>query len=1448
MSAARHKVQVNDPAVAAQLAARGARLVADYGSFQVYETSQAGSPVSVQPGTEARDEYNFILLHAAKLDTSKPEVQALRKPVGAFQGKRMHLVQFAGPVKPAWRDELLATGVQIVTYLPHNAYVVYGDTASIVKVQALAANAPHIQWEGVYADDYKIHPDARLVDAQGQPRVIGTDLFAVQLVADTEANAATRQLLDKLKKQPFRKDHRVLNYHNFIVQLAPENLPLIAAQPDVVSIQPYFLPRKLDERQDQIIAGNLNGNLPASAGYLAWLASKGFTQAQFTNSGFAVDVSDSGLDNGTSLPNHPNLYIQGITSNASRVVYNRLEGTPNPGSTLKGCDGHGTLNSHVVGGYDDTVGFPHTDNANYHYGLGVCPFVKLGSSVIFDPDFFTLPNYTTLQSQAYNDGARVSNNSWGDQFPPDAGLYTIESQEYDSLVRDAQPVGSPYPTDGNQEMVIVFANGNSGPGVQTVTPPATGKNVFSVGAAENVQPFGMSDGCGIADSGADSANDIIFFSSRGPCADGRHKPDIMAPGTHITGGVAQAPNPSPTGTADPCFVASGVCGVLGSMFYPLGQELFTTSSGTSHSTPCVVGGCALLRQYFINNFGGPPSPAMTKSYLMNSARYMTGVYANDTLYSDNQGMGEMNLGTAFDGTPRILRDELATDLFTASGQSVSFNGTIATNGKPFRVTLAWTDAPGNTAGNAYNNDLDLTVTIGTNTYKGNVFQGANSVPGGTADSANNVESVFLPAGVSGTFTITITATDINSDGVPNNNYPLDQDFALVAYNAVFGIPPVINGIQPTNLMVLVTQPAAFSASVSGSTPFTFQWYKGPQPVPGATSGTFFTPSAQLADAGDYTLVVANRLGSATSAVATLTVVPTVPLPFALNTTSFSWSTDAGIPWYGQTNASHDGVASGRSYFIGDAQQTSLRTATNGPGALTFWWKVSSQANADILTFSDTAAGYSNALQISGEVDWNQNVVYLPAGQQSLQWTYSKDASISSGSDAGWVDQVSFAPGITQPRIVTQPVGQNTLAAMPVTFSVTAVGTPVLSYQWRLNGVDLPGATSTSLSLTNPGALDAGPYSVRVSSPYGSVTSVDAYLGVVPLAVSGDNTLGQIDVSLLATNAVGISAGAWHSLVLRDDGSILAWGENYDGQCNVPANLGNAIAVAAGGYHSLALNRNGTVTAWGANYAGQATPPAGLSNVVALAAGTWHSLALLANGTVVAWGDNTAGQSTVPAGLANVVAIAAGGSHSLALRADGTVVAWGENTDASGSFAGQSTVPFGLANVVAIGAGDYHSAAVKSDGTVVAWGDNSQGQTQTPLGLTNAVAVAGGGGHTVALRADATAAAWGNDWNGQSDFPPTLTNVIAVAAGNSHTLLLEGNRYAPPHLLRPQQLGKQFSVVLQTFAGKNYTLEYKTSLSAGAWTPLSTIRGNGSLQQLADANATGPQRFYHVRQW
>jgi subtilisin-like proprotein convertase family protein len=101
-----------------------------------------------------------------------------------------------------------------------------------------------------------------------------------------------------------------------------------------------------------------------------------------------------------------------------------------------------------------------------------------------------------------------------------------------------------------------------------------------------------------------------------------------------------------------------------------------------------------------------------------------------------------------------------------------------------RVTLAWTDPPPATVtGNAFVNDLDLEVSAGGRTYRGNWLAGGLSVPGGQADFRNNVENVVLPASTAGRMSVKVVAKTLGGDGVPGNGKPLDQDFALVVSNA-----------------------------------------------------------------------------------------------------------------------------------------------------------------------------------------------------------------------------------------------------------------------------------------------------------------------------------------------------------------------------------------------------------------------------------------------------------------------------------------------------------------------------------------------------------------------------------------------------------------------------------------------------------------------------------------
>jgi alpha-tubulin suppressor-like RCC1 family protein len=248
----------------------------------------------------------------------------------------------------------------------------------------------------------------------------------------------------------------------------------------------------------------------------------------------------------------------------------------------------------------------------------------------------------------------------------------------------------------------------------------------------------------------------------------------------------------------------------------------------------------------------------------------------------------------------------------------------------------------------------------------------------------------------------------------------------------------------------------------------------------------------------------------------------------------------------------------------------------------------------------------------------------------------------------------------------------------------------------------------------------------------------------------------------------IAAGNTHSLALKNDGTIGAWGDNSYGQTTVPVELSGITAIAAGYHHNLALKSDGSIAVWGDNSLQDVVPPSGLTGVTAIAAGTGHYLAINSNGEVVAWGNNWSGEATVPSGLTEVTSIAAGPGFSLALKSDGEVVAWGDNSY------GQTTVPSGLSEVTAIAAGNSHCLALKSDGTVVAWGDDSSGQATVPSGLTGVTAIAAGAAHSLALKNDGTVVGWGYDWIGQATVPSDLSGVKSIAAGGAHSLALKND--------------------------------------------------------------------------
>jgi hypothetical protein len=707
--------------------------------------------------------------HPAFLDQpTQPEEPHLRLRLGEFDplalpapgspaaqedGPSLRLVQFSGPIRDAWLEAVGACGLGLVSYVPDYAYLVWGEAGA---VDCLGQSAP-LRWHGPYRPAYALHPDlAAQMQASMPAKPAPTDVI-IQLYETPETSSAVRSILDEAMAV-LRQPKSYLGFQTLAVRLPSDRLAHLAGLPGVVNVEPLPRYQRNDEVQGQIMAGSLtaDGSGPTGPGYLDWLTARGFSTNPEEYP--IVDVTDDGIDNGSATPVHPDFYQFGEVTRPDRLAYNTNWTSD---AAADGLNGHGNLNASIVAGYNNRGGFPYVDAQGFHYGLGINPFGRVAGSKVFSSTWgWSLPNddFAALVAASYLNGARITTNSWGSA---SYGVYTWDDAVYDRLVRDALPGQT-----GNQEVTILFSAGNAGSSPGSTGSPGNAKNVLTVGAAENVRPT-WTDGCQIPPQGANNANDIIDFSSRGPTADGRIKPDLVAPGTHIQGAASQV-----TG-----YTGYSVCDA----YQPAGQTLYAASSGTSHSTPAVAGAASLFYHYYQKRFSAnPPSPAMVKAYLTNSARYLTGVGANDTLPSPSQGYGEVHLGRAFDSAVRTLVDQEV--VLRESGQLYTLQVRIANPDQPVRVTLAWTDAPGVPYAAAYVNNLDLEVEVESQTYLGNVFQGAFSTLGGQADPVNNLESVFLPAGASGLIQVRVRASNIAGDGVPGDGDLTDQDFALVIHN------------------------------------------------------------------------------------------------------------------------------------------------------------------------------------------------------------------------------------------------------------------------------------------------------------------------------------------------------------------------------------------------------------------------------------------------------------------------------------------------------------------------------------------------------------------------------------------------------------------------------------------------------------------------------------------
>jgi alpha-tubulin suppressor-like RCC1 family protein len=359
-----------------------------------------------------------------------------------------------------------------------------------------------------------------------------------------------------------------------------------------------------------------------------------------------------------------------------------------------------------------------------------------------------------------------------------------------------------------------------------------------------------------------------------------------------------------------------------------------------------------------------------------------------------------------------------------------------------------------------------------------------------------------------------------------------------------------------------------------------------------------------------------------------------------------------------------------------------------------------------------------------------------------------------------------------------------------------------------------------------------------------LTEVDAR---TPMYAWGDNTNGILGddtvigksspVSVVGgfTDWISAAVGSFHSIGVRANGSLWAWGSNNQGQLgdSTTTNRSSPVSVVGGfsdwiqasaslgttNSHSLGVRANGTIWAWGfgsngrlgdnstTNRSSPVSVVGGFSDWVSASAGGGHSIGVRANGSLWAWGYNTAGQlgdnsttsrlspvSTV-GGFNDWISVSAGNQHSLGVRANGSLWAWGSNLNGR---LGDNTVTNRSSPVSVVGgfndwvsasAGAQHSLGVRASGSLWAWGgndsgrlgDNSTTSRSSPVsvvgGFSDWISASAGYAFSNGIRANGTLWAWGENTNGQlgTNNTTSRSSPVSVVGGFSDWLETSAGR-------------------------------------------------------------------------
>lgn len=790
---------------------RGAAVLA---IVTVLLAGMAGNVLAQGPGGPATAEIRLKSVTFNPGNGELPNIPArLTRALPAVGQKGYYIVQFSGPVEQAWKDRLANAGVELLDYIPDNAFKVRMTPTQARVISRLSS----IAWVGAFEPAYAISPE--VVDGPQLLRV------TVERGGDPAAVAA---LAAQVGATVMNGDG-----NNLLIGADRAQLETLAQGLDVAWIEPYQIFEKHNTSAGGIIGVTGSGGTSGGARARGY---DGSTQI--------AAVADTGIGGGTAATAHRDIPSSrvvaiynwpGVTDSCFQTIYDdgavdvdSGHGTHVAGSVLSGGDpaGFGT-------GMAPAARLVMQSTENYVVTSNLCKTLYG-----YQNDYYLtgLNNLSGLFQQAYTAGARVHANSWGSAA---AGSYTSNSVTADQFIWN------------NKDMTITFSAGNEGidansDGIidnDSIGAPATAKNVITIGASENVGDAGGNFPCDTGltyqsrdayqpsttcsgmsgnnilgtygtrwpadypanpiagDLSAGNAEQMAAFSSRGPTDDNRIKPDVVAPGTWILSTYSdmyQEGYDAGTNPRNSTYQMDG-WGMPRNGYY----KYF---GGTSMSNPIAAGGAVVVRDFYQKAYSLNASSALVKATLINTAVDLAdenndGVNDNDyPIPNVHEGWGRINIDNATDSSEKFF--DVTSGLST--GGSKTYDVTLG--GGPLKVTLVWSDYPA--AANAsvtLVNNLNLTLTApnGTTTYLGNVFSGGWSATGGSADTRNNVENVYIQNPTAGTWKITVSGAN-----VPNGPQP----FALV----VGGASTVVETSPPAPISTGLLSPSANAAVTSSA--------------------------------------------------------------------------------------------------------------------------------------------------------------------------------------------------------------------------------------------------------------------------------------------------------------------------------------------------------------------------------------------------------------------------------------------------------------------------------------------------------------------------------------------------------------------------------------------------------------------------------------------------------